>query len=360
MSNSNITKVVCPVCGSEISIAEHEHTVSNATVVGKDSGLGTVALPLAKKNKADERLAALKAAGVDTTGLFAMQSASGEGMVVRLKDGVPSIVNDDDPIYDIIVKSGTIPERRLFRRWVMAQMLRMEYGKRPWDSAPAGFQKSLEWHGYEYQWSMLENELKVQSRLSGRDNENFCDRNRWFDKELVLKMCDDYMEKLKKHVDRLATRKCKGQPYKRVCNTNIFVDDLYKKVYSPLYNLIGHIRSAETPFELANAVSTFNQKRMSLGWPAKQCKEWQEAYKGVGAYYTLTNLIRFHRCLIKDKRGVMLTKHASLEYVKSKAIEYAISGEGYKMLGILRQTIKDNNFDVQARFDLWDGKFPRR
>lgn len=43
------TKVVCPKCGSEIAIPEHESFVAGIAI-GKDSGLGTVALPLASEN----------------------------------------------------------------------------------------------------------------------------------------------------------------------------------------------------------------------------------------------------------------------------------------------------------------------
>ena len=71
-----------------------------------------------KGKKASERLDILKKAGVDTGNLFAM----GDEMVVRVVDGIPVQVYDDDPIYELIEKGGHVPERRLCRRWVMAQM----------------------------------------------------------------------------------------------------------------------------------------------------------------------------------------------------------------------------------------------
>ena len=144
-NNGQNTTVVCPVCGAEFAIAEHEHMVSGMAI-GKDSGLGKVELPLAKKgnipNKADARLEALRKAGVDTTNMFAMQSASGDGMLVRVVDGVPSMIDDSDPIYAALAKGGTIPDRHLFRRWVMSQMFHM--------LATGDFTQALHRKGYEY------------------------------------------------------------------------------------------------------------------------------------------------------------------------------------------------------------------
>ena len=48
-----------------------------------------------KGKKASERLEILKAAGIDTSNLFAM----GDEMVVRVVDGVPTQVLDDDPVF---------------------------------------------------------------------------------------------------------------------------------------------------------------------------------------------------------------------------------------------------------------------
>ena len=53
-----------------------------------------------KGKKASERLEILKKAGVDTGNLFAM----GDDMVVRVVDGIPVQVYDDDPIYELIEK----------------------------------------------------------------------------------------------------------------------------------------------------------------------------------------------------------------------------------------------------------------
>lgn len=46
------TKVVCPKCGAEMAIPEHE-SFAVGVAIGKDSGLGTVTLPLASENNSN-------------------------------------------------------------------------------------------------------------------------------------------------------------------------------------------------------------------------------------------------------------------------------------------------------------------
>ena len=58
VNSTNETKVVCPVCGSEFDVlAEHEHKERNVTVLGMDSGLGTIVLPVSKRGEALKAIA---------------------------------------------------------------------------------------------------------------------------------------------------------------------------------------------------------------------------------------------------------------------------------------------------------------
>ena len=124
----NETKIVCPQCGAEFAIPEHEH-LSIGIAIGKDSGLGIVcpavvgqsSEPIAKPKsqmKAEAKLAALKDAGVDVANLFAMKGTTGEEMIVRLQNGAISPVDEADPIFNASKTRGTVPNRRLFRRWI--------------------------------------------------------------------------------------------------------------------------------------------------------------------------------------------------------------------------------------------------
>lgn len=352
------TKITCPVCGAEFAISEHTH-VSVGIAIGKDAGLGEIHPELAKKpeksgekkpvNKAAERLQALKDAGVDVTNLFAMQGASGDGMLARMSNGTLLVVPDDDPIFNAIKKGGTVPERRLFRRWVVSQMFHMltrcDYGK----TVPMGFTKALRCKGYEYQFKMMQDELDVQAKLSKSDSENFLERNLWFDKSVACDMASDYVVKLGKYITSLTVKKCKGKEYVHIEGSNIFVKDLEAKVIAPLHDAHNCIIKAWSPAALSLAFAMFNRVRVRLPFDTSQCTEWVSAYKGAGAYYTMKNLILFHGCRIEGND----TAEKSLAALDGMAAEFSKNGEGWKLFGFMKKFLDDNHIDIKAKMEEW-------
>lgn len=338
------TKVICPKCGTEFEIPEHEYA-SAGVVIGKDSGLGTVVLKAAGEaslTKAQKRMEALKAAGVDTSGLFAMQT----GDIARLDNGVLSVVPEDDPIYSAIIKGGTIPDRHLFRRWVMAQMFHLLIGD---------FVKNLRRKGYEYQWHVVEDELKVQSKLFYNDKENFTERNKWFNKDVVETMCNEYLRQLQKRLKYLKenkTHSCKGTPYIKFGGKNIFVSDLYNKVEAPINRAIIKISCAATPVELYRAYLKFKSAYIRMNH-LNMDTTFIDAYKGVGAYYTMKNLILFHGCNFVDKDGKMMIQSESMWHLAKKFKQYAEDGEGWRLFGVMKKLLQDNHINIQEKIDSW-------
>ena len=260
------TKVLCPRCGTEFAIAEKEYTTV-ATVVGKNSGLGVVYPAVAKQDAstnspklpktAQDRIEALRNAGVDVSCLFAMRGANGGECVASNKDGKLVILNDNDPLFSYIIEQGTVPNRRLFRRWVMAQMFHMMSYTSYRSKEPLGVTEMIHHLGYEYQWKMLLNELYAQMKMEYKDPESFVERNRWFNINVVAAMANDYIAQLRERVDALKVRKCKGIPYKHVCGRNIFVSDLECKLYNPLEIAKTRIRMAKNSAQLYNAAKNF-------------------------------------------------------------------------------------------------------
>ena len=181
----------------------------------------------------EERIEALSRAGVDVSNLFAMQGSGGGEYVVSNKDGKLSILADDDPIFCAILSQGTVPNRRLFRRWVMAQMFHMLSYRDYLCKEPVGVTEMIRRLGYEYQWKMLLSELRAQMKMEPRDLASFSERNRWFNVRVVEAIAQEYVEHLTRYVDELPVKKCKGIPYKRVGGENIFEQDLYNKLYGP-------------------------------------------------------------------------------------------------------------------------------
>lgn len=339
MSNNNETKVMCPVCGTEFAIGEHEHKVKNGIAIGKDSGLGEVFLPVSKRGDA------LRAAGIDTSKYFSIQLPTGGEQLMKMGDnGVPVAVTDDDPIMAAIVRQGTVPNRSLFRRWVMSQVF---HGLR----SSGGFTQWLKWHGYKYQWEMLIEELRVQAKLYGKDMENFTARNRWFNCELAVRMATDYIEQLRKDAFSRPSHKCKGVPYVTIDHTHYFVADIDKKLIQPLRRLIWQF-DGKTPQRLYETVRDFWRATPGGSHNYDQCAEWKDAYKGMGAYATMQNLLRFHGCTFPKDNDFYKRGLSGLQMLENAANAYD-DGEGWRLFGLMKQMLEENGIDIDAKMKEW-------
>jgi hypothetical protein len=173
--------------------------------------------------------------------------------------------------------------------------------------------------------------------------------------DVILYHLDDkciYTTKEDKDGNKKKTYKhtCKGNPYIRLQNENIFVADLERKVYNPLRDLANKMSVAETYKELYDAVRKFNKNRKHLAWDTKQADAFITAYKGSGSYYTMRNLIMFHGARFL-KNGRKMSETNSLKELESKAKLY--DEEGWRMLGVLKQLIKESDIDIQGKILEW-------
>lgn len=315
-----------------------------------------------KKTKAQMRLEALKAAGVDVSKYFPL----GNDQLIKIENGAAVPVDMDDATIDAvgkkIVEGGYVNNWKLFRRWVMSQMFHM---LRDMEKDDKSFNEVLQHKGYEYQWRMLKNELYAQVKMSEHgDFDNVGSRSRWFSGDVASNMATDYISKLRKYVDdNLIWKKdkdgkktksfkhtCKGNPYVRLQNKDIFVSDLEKKVYTPLREIANEMAAVPTYKQLYDAVHKFNKKRKHLAWETKQSDAFINAYKGSGSYYTMRNLIMFHGARFW-KNGRKMSEANSLKELESKAKLY--DEEGWRMLGVLKQLIIENDIDIQGKINEW-------
>ena len=338
----NETKVVCPVCGSEFAIGEHEHTVKNATVIGQDSGLGTVYLPVSKRGEA------LQAAGIDTSKYFSLRlPTGGEQLMTYDENGIPVAVKADDPIMQQIVKGGTVPNNKLFRRWVMSQVFHwlMADDQAAW----------LRYHGYKYQWEMLVEELRVQARLyKNGDMENFNARNRWFDKGLAIEMAVDHIKQMRKDANDRPQHKCKGVPYVKYDSVNYFVSDIEKKLIAQMYDYVQKIQTAKNPQQLYEAVRCFYcHAHLNVAGAFKQNAAWKDAYKGMGAYATMQNLLRCHGCTFPKGNTFYSRRLSGLEMLEQAATAYGHGGDGWRLFGLMKQMLDENDIDIEAKMAQW-------
>ena len=315
---------------------------------------GSNANASAKKGKnAKARIEALKAAGVDTSNYFPM----GEDMVIKVVDGVPTQVLDDDPIFQYITKGGYLNHYKLYRRWVMSQMFHI---LKDMNRKDMSFNAIIQHRGYEYQWKVVENELYAQMKMEkNMDLQSLSGRAMWFNSDSVAMMAEDYVRSLKDYIDGALTYRidkkgvrkfkhtCKGAPYIRLGSECIFVADVQKKVFDPLQKAIKAIKNSKTATELYVNVFKFNRQRKSLKWDTKQSDAFINAYKGSGSYYTMRNLIMFHGARFKGAP----TQEESLLLVEENAKEYIY--EGWRMLGVLKQLIADSGISVEGKIRDW-------
>lgn len=362
----NETKLRCPKCGTEFAIPSKTH-IAIGIAIGKDAGLGTIHpevvgqdKPVSKlsklPSKADERIAALKDAGVDVSGFFSMKGADGGEYVGKLEDGKMSILADNDPIYDAILQGGDVYNWKLARRWVMSQMFHMLAleGSKKFGEYDNSITAQIRRKGYEYMWKQMEEELYAQYKMDKNgDMENFKDRNHWFNKEVLAAMIEDYRYQLHLYVKHeCKVKKCKGVPYKRICGEDVFVDDIQKKVFAPIDEYKKRALKATQPAALYAIIHEFNKIRKTCktrSWNPKQCAVWIDAYKGAGAFFTMQNMIRYHKCRFEG-----MDKASSYACLKGLANEYR--GEGWRMIGVLRQFLEDNDIDIEKKMAEWRKK----
>jgi len=344
-------------------------TGENLNVVVKNVEASAKEAPTQKKTKAEKRMDTLRALGYDMSKYFTL----GDEQVVEIKDGkavpvdfVQIAPDEDDVVEKKLVEGGYVNNWKLFRRWVMSQMFHMlrdmeKYGK--------SFNEVLQHKSYEYQWRMLENEAYAQMKMQKHgDSNNTKMRNMWFNGGVAADMAIDYISKLKAYVednliyrdkdmnkpvaDRKYKHTCHGIPYVRISNKNIFVADLQKKAFAPLYEMVSAM--AETPSYdvLYRTIKNFNKVRKHLAWDTKQSMAFINAYKGSGSYFTMRNLIMFHG--VRFRIGGKFTSQAqSLKHLDILAKDCAEHNEGWRMLGILKELISESGISIQGKIDEW-------
>lgn len=226
------------------------------------------------KKTATERIAALKAAGVDVSCYFPM----GEEMIVRVKDGIPSQVTDDDPVFTRIAEGGYIAHSRLFRRWVMAQMFRM---LRDMQRDGRDFTAVLQQHGYDYSWKMLEHEFLAQHKMAKHgDGAAFAERNRWFSRDVAVAMAEDYLCHIQRLIPTLREHLCRKRPYKRICGVNVFTNEIDFKFIAPIRRAIDDIRRPDNPC-----------RRPGATLPTSVSAVNRYLYRGIGGYSWATQVL---------------------------------------------------------------------
>ena len=292
----------------------------------------------------NERMAKLNEMGINTGKYFTVNLDNGTKIHLIIdENGNP--VKVEDTVANQIIEDGYVRNTKLHRRFVMAQMFQgLNY--KSYNGEYLGYNEWLKRHSLGYAFDMMLEEIRVLGKLEERDRDTFVERAHFFTKDVITKTMEDYIEELKKHIDTLPNKNCKGVPYKRIKSTNIFVVDIDKKVYAPLRWDINRIKYASNYNEIYKIVKNFMRNMISLPYSTPKSKAWIDAYKGEGAFYTLKNLVMFHDCGI-EVNGHMVYGAAAVSVLNKRLNEYR--GEGWRMFALMKKVIADNGFDFSAR-----------
>lgn len=257
-----------------------------------------------------------------------------------------------------IVEDKQLDNKKLFRRWVTAQTFRMLNSKsynvktKRWEYGWDAYLRNN--YAYQYQFTMMLEELRVMNKLAARDKDAFKERAHFFKKSVVIATCNDYIAKLRKYIEENAKTEVKTHYKSHNEKTIEVVRYVYIKGYGKIYlcavdgaifnnllDIIKEMKCVDSYAELYTLLKMFMSKMIKLPFDTPKCKEWKDAFKGIGAYETLKNLILFHDVLLRD----CTSKARSFEKLQDCLPKY--DGEGWRFHAMLKDTIKLNNFDLQ-------------
>lgn len=251
-----------------------------------------------------------------------------------------------DPVEESIRNDGFIKNHHLYRRWVMAQMLRHFRNEKD----PAAFDHYfVSGKPYKYAWETTLNEMKAMKHLYG---EELIKRERFFNLEVVKEMANEYNEQVKNYIAKLpkkwTVKNGKWAYYSKIpYGKEIKRSPKDKEFWASITEAVNKINEANTYWQMQKAVENFMATcPMHLKMPKPNA--WKNAFKGAGAYYTMDNMIKFHHChwMLKS-HYLMLPLSASLAELE-KAVEET-KGEYYRLYAMMCDFVAYNHFDFDQR-----------
>lgn len=295
-------KVFCPNCGSEVMVGDGAFA---QPVTTEQNGNAYLVLKevhndnITKDAKAEVRMAALKAAGVDVNKLQTLMQSN---------DSLKDIFSSDDPIINELSKGGFIRNPELFRRFICAQTFRLLKDKNGWTHAVRST------YDTRYVLDMTKRELNLLVKLRSK-----CPNDIRF---------------------------------------NFFTLDDLKEIFCDLMRVNDHVWKSELKDEWMRrfvGCRTYSQladQVNAVGWRFSyrtryMPKAWLNCFKGAGAYYTLQNIIRTHGLVIPGCKDM----NDSLEAVENTfkdIIGYEPRDRRWDILmSVLVMSVNKTNFELK-------------
>lgn len=367
-------QILCPHCGTEFEIANNTNNCNHLPLTDGMYYLITKTSSKLKPELLMQYINNIEHAKISNGHLIIPNNenemdpfaeVNAQHPDINLND-IDNTDNNDDDGYDEIEKSilndGYIPNNQLWRRWIMAQMLRHYKDENGFSNFDKYF---ISGKPYRYQWDTILDEIKVLRKLTGQE---LIDRERFFNLDVIKAAAKDYEKRIdlyirkraKHHIDKGYKQHCKD---KKWIQNHTFIKmphNPHVRIYlSPYANItdVKHMTYANfkamvhSQVERILACDSYNRlyytvldftKKCPMHVPLMKASAWKNAFKGAGAYYTMDNMIKFHNCNFIVS-GNKVTTQQSLHMLENKTIEYR--NEYYRLYALMQQFIDDNNFD---------------
>lgn len=341
--------------------------------------------------KANERMNVLKANGIDTSNFFdlnlrvpmgadvhltvngkeiafapsnfgtskgftvnADDVAMYKGDLVNAKTGEVLLMgtDNDDPIAQSIINDGYVKNNKLFRRWIFAQTIKMLDYVDPKNPNRKGWEACFhDCYDYNYQFKMLLEEMHVLAVLQKEDPEQFAERTKFFNGDVVAATLNDYLYRLKKYCKkqmREKKRTYRGEAYVKLSRYgNVLVKDLNSKVYAQICNIgIFNVRKAMASNDYSAIEKTLREFMAKyynkLPYNTPKCAVFKDAFKGAGSFYSLQNAIRWHNVVLEDCHD----KYDS-EKELYRLLDNDFKNDVWAFHKLLVDTLEYNHFDLK-------------
>ena len=270
---------------------------------------------------AKERMEMLKKAGISVNDMlqFIMEN---EGVNVQLMDDGVKIEREVEVDLILAIKrDGYLHNPLLFRRWIMAQMFRM-LNYEPYGYRTGGYTGYLDdMLPWDYQIKFLIDEVEriicIQKDGDATEYERECQLN------TIKKVCKEVYEMT-------------AEAYKDKARDNKYWNDALTRMRFAYED----VTTAYTYRNILPLLKEF-YRRMPKMNITKKSPAFKDLYKGIGGYWTAKNLIMYHNCTMPG-----CNQHQTMQHLEEKARDFfTFDGEGWKMLGFMRELIEVNDFD---------------
>lgn len=311
--------------------------------------------------RANERMNTLANNGIDTSKFFTVtldRNVANKGIVLKLDgdDLTVSLADEYRELREQIDNNGTVACSRLYRRWICAQMLRIQKG------IAEGKYKNIEDYmshfTFKYMSRVLSDELKAMIAIGKNDDhDTFDERSAFYTWCTIAGVYDTWVLDLERKLENskihIQNRNRWDRPhlkYITIGNRNFYVEEIeidIKKMKSVKSEIYGNTYDC---FELKRIVNELNRMLAKYDNGREQIYSvptaFMDAYKASGAYYTLKNLVLFHNAnLVNYETGEVLSGTEAFEYLKT----YQRKAE-YKVYALMKDCLKQNNIRLDNLF----------